>query len=58
MSEENKDAKTVRDLKPDKDVKGGTGGTEPPQPSGDGDKFHLTKGGAGPNPLPPIPGTN
>lgn len=57
MSEDNKDGKTVRDLSPDKDVKGGAG-TEPPE--GGTSKNPADKGtikGA-PNPLPPIPGTN
>ena len=50
MSEENK---TVRDLKPEKDVKGGDG-TSKVQPETKG----TTKSNPGPNPLPPIPGTN
>ena len=61
MSEENKDGKTVRDLKPDKDPKGGFG-PEPPEGGGSikgnpPDKG-STKGSPGPNPLPPIGGAN
>ena len=60
MSEENKDGKTVRDLSPDKDPKGGIG-TEPPE--GVTTKTQLDKntnksGSGGPSPVPPIPGTN
>lgn len=60
MSEENKDGKTVRDLKPDKDPKGGHIGPEPPVGGGGDLKTHVEKGkgGGGPSPLPPIPGTN
>jgi hypothetical protein len=57
MSEENKDGKTVRDLQPDKDVKGGVG-TKPPE-SGDTTKTGgTTKGAGNPIPVPPTPGIN
>ena len=57
MSEENKDGKTVRDLQPDKDVKGGVG-TKPPE-SGDTTKTGgTTKGVGNPIPVPPTPGIN
>ena len=55
MSEENKDTKTVRDLKPEKDPKGGAG-VEPPE-SKKG-LHEIKEASGGPSPVPPIAGIN
>jgi len=59
MSEENKDGKTVRDLKPDKDPKGGFG-PEPPDgnPKNTDNKGNYKSGSGGPSLSPPTGGTN